>query len=63
MNGRRLSVLVGTLAAISSVLGRAEEKREVPKEGAAQKPAKAEAPAPLPDIRLTGDEVTLDLCT
>jgi hypothetical protein len=58
MNGCRLSVLVGILAAFSSALGGAEEKREVPKEGAAQKPAKAEAPAPLPDIRLTGDEVT-----
>ena len=47
MNGRRLSILVGILAAFSSVLGGAEEKREVPKEE-----------APLPDIRLTGDEVT-----
>src|SRR5262249_8190596 len=38
--------------------GGAEKKREVPKEGAAQKPAKAEAPAPLPNISLTGNEVT-----
>jgi beta-lactamase regulating signal transducer with metallopeptidase domain len=38
------------------------KKKRSPKPGAA-KPSKAEAPAPLPDIRLTGDEVTPETIT